>query len=410
MIKRLITYVTCFVFALSGCVSSNPGSGGGSSVGPLFSGSFFEPEDPPGTPRPKLDVIIPVFDPGIPEDEKKHKEEFVWPELRRAESVRFAMHMKKALEETEQFGAVRVTPDANATGDLYILGKIVKSTGKDVEFDLKVVDVAGKSWFSEDYEHEVSEAFHGNIRNEGKDPYEPAFQEAAADIVEELEDLRAKRLEDLQKLTEVRFGASFSEESFAQYLKQDNGRFEVVALPSDEDPMLNRVRAIRVRDQLYVDGLQTTYQNFSAQMQDSYTIWQEQALQEAVAREEAEQEAMNKKIGGILLIGLGIAAAVAGSNSGNSGRQTLGTAGAILGGVGGAALLADGFQTSEEAKVHRDALNELGKSMDVEIAPQVVEFENKTAELTGNAKEQFQQWRAFLKEIFAQEQTPDVAL
>ena len=410
MIKRLITYFTCFVFALSGCVTTNGGSGG-SGVGPLFSGSFFSKEDPPGTVRPKIDVVIPVFDPGIPENEEEFEEKLIWPELRRAESVRFALNMKKALEETGKFGAVRVTPDASASGDLYVLGKIVKSDGRDVEFDLKVVDASGDQWLSDDYDHRVAEAFHNNIRNEGKDPYEPAFTEAATDIVEELDDHLATELTDIQKLAEVRFGASFSEETFAQYLEPKQGnRFALVGLPSDEDPMLKRVKAIKVRDQLYVDGLQTTYENFNGQLQDSYSVWQEQALQEAKAREEAEDEATAKKIGGILLIGLGIAAAVAGSNSGSSGRQTLGNAGAIIGGVGGAALLVDGFQTSDEAKVHRDALNELGQSMDVELAPQVVEFEDKTAELTGNAQEQFMQWRAFLKEIFEHEQTPAVKL
>jgi hypothetical protein len=40
----------------------------------------------------------------------------------------------------------------------------------------------------------------------------------------------------------------------------------------------------------------------------------------------------------------------------------------------------------------------------------VIEFEKKTVELTGTAKEQFAQWRAFLKQIYAQEATPDKLL
>ena len=57
-----------------------------------------------------------------------------------------------------------------------------------------------------------------------------------------------------------------------------------------------------------------------------------------------------------------------------------------------------------------DALAELGESIDMELAPQVIEFEKKTVELTGTAREQFAQWRAFLKKIYAQESVPDVQL
>ena len=73
-------------------------------------------------------------------------------------------------------------------------------------------------------------------------------------------------------------------------------------------------------------------------------------------------------------------------------------------------MLKKSFQTSEEAKVYRDALSELGQSIDLEIAPQVIEFEKKTVELTGDAAEQFAQWRNFLKLIYQAQATPEVRL
>ena len=60
--------------------------------------------------------------------------------------------------------------------------------------------------------------------------------------------------------------------------------------------------------------------------------------------------------------------------------------------------------------MHRDALNELGKSIDVELAPRVVAYDKETVELTCNAKEQFAQWRAFLQKIYEAERTPAVQL
>ena len=60
--------------------------------------------------------------------------------------------------------------------------------------------------------------------------------------------------------------------------------------------------------------------------------------------------------------------------------------------------------------MHRDALEELGQSIDSDLAPQVVAFEEKSLELTGSVKEQFAQWRTFLKKMYLEEQTPEVKL
>ena len=254
----------------------------------------------------------------------------------------------------------------------------------------------------------VSEAFHKSVRNKGKDPYDPLFEEVAAKIVEELNDQNTKRLDDLRYISELRFGASFSDSTFMQYIEVDGDQFNLVSRPSDSDPMYQRVKAIRVRDQLFIDSMQSKYAAFSAQMNDSYFMWQEQSLLEIQAKRSAERKAIGQAIGGAALIGLGVLAAVAGASSSSNAAQAAGAMGAILGGVGGAVLISESFKTSEEAKVHRDSLNELGQSVDLEVAPQVIAFEKESVELTGNAKEQFMQWRMFLQKIYSEEKTPDV--
>lgn len=184
-LKTMTAYLVSACLALSGCVTpSGSGSGPSAGVGPQLS-SLFGKQDRSAEPnRPKLDVVIPVFDPGLPEDETKYDEEGVWPELRRAEANRFAVKMKEALEATGAFGAVRVTPDKTATGDLYVIGRIAKSNGEEIEIDIEVFDISGKKWMGESFDHEVAPEFHKNIRNKGKDPYDPVFAEAAKDIVE----------------------------------------------------------------------------------------------------------------------------------------------------------------------------------------------------------------------------------
>lgn len=406
--KKTVALFIIFAFFLSSCATKSRTN---SMVGPPPSSSFSAPEIIDSVAaKPTIDVIIPVFDPGLPEDPSDYDDENIWPELRRAEANRFAYKLKEKLEATGAFGAIRVTPDATATGDLYILGRIEQSNGEEVEIEIELVDISGKRWLDDSFVHEVSEAFHKDLRNKGLDPYEPVFEKAAAKIVEKLADHSRQELEDLQYLADLRFGANFSENTFMRYMEINRGRFSLVSKPSDGDPMLQRVRAIRVRDQLFIDGLQDNYASFSEQMNESYLMWQEQSLFETRAKRAAGRKAIGQAVGGVLLVGLAVLAAVAGSRSNSSGGSAAGATGAIIGGIAGASLLSNSFKTSEEAKVHRDTLNELGQSVDMALAPQVIAFEKESVELTGDAKEQFTQWRAFLQKIYAEEQTPDIQI
>jgi len=201
---KLTSCITAIALLLSSCVTVG-GGGRSSAIGPQLSSLLGQEVEAPDDPdRPRIDIVIPVFDPGIEagdeeqyakvarnkwQDENKAPvtaDEYVWPELRRAEAVRFAYKLKEALENTGEFGAVRVTPDSQATGDLYILGRIEESDGEDVEIDLQVVDISGNKWLEKSFDHSVEEEYHKNLRNKGKDPYDPMFEEAAEYLVEEL--------------------------------------------------------------------------------------------------------------------------------------------------------------------------------------------------------------------------------
>ena len=65
----------------------------------------------------------PGLRPRLPEDPDDYEKEDVWPELRRAEANRFAIALKQALQDTQVFGDVRVSPDTEATGDLYVMAE-----------------------------------------------------------------------------------------------------------------------------------------------------------------------------------------------------------------------------------------------------------------------------------------------
>ena len=408
VLKRVAVYGACVTLVFAGCAPNPRMRRAGSVVGPPTSSAVERAEALERAAsvrtKPRLDVVVPVFDPGLSKKAEMYAEPGVWPELRRAEANRFAHKLRLALEETGAFGAVRVTPDATATGDLYVLGAIEESNGETVAIDLEVRDSSNARWFGRSFEHAVVQGFYKNIRNKGTDAYDPVFARAAAYVVEQLDRQPDADLERLKLLTDLRFGASLTEEAFTNHLGREADHYVLTSYPSADDPMLRRTKDVRVRDQLFIDDLQDHYRAFSDKMDESYRVWQEHSLIEVEAQRKAKRRALLQGLAGAALVGLGIAALSTMPSS------TAATTAGLAGGVVGAIMIGKGFQTSKEAKVHRDALNELGESIDVELAPQVVEFHEQTEKLTGDAKEQFGQWRAFLKKIYEQERTPEVDL
>ena len=395
------------VAVLAGCGAMGTMTGGtttGPAVGPAIDPPASAAADPYRGVR--LDVIVPVFDPGLPDDPDDYEKEGVWPELRRAEANRFAVALKKALQATGAFGDVRVSPDARAAGDLYVIGAIEKSDGQDVKIAVEAVDIGGNRWMRKRYRHRVKEYFWRDPRNRGEDPYQPVFDEAAGDVAKLVMKRSSEELETLRQIGEIRFARTFSEETFAGYVEERGGRVTLTGLPDRDDPMLARIRAIRVRDGLFMDRMQTHYEGFAQRTDTSYAAWQEHSLTEVKARNKARGKALVQGVVGAALAVGGAIAAVKGGHNRDAGTEVAGIAAAVAGGL----LVAKSFQNSAEGRVHAEALSELGESLDVEVASQVVELEDTTVELTGDAREQFRQWRSLLRRIYDEEGIPETAL
>ena len=75
----------------------------------------------------------------------------------------------------------------------------------------------------------------------------------------------------------------------------------------------------------------------------------------------------------------------------------------VVGGAVAGWFFNESFQVSKEAKVHRDALNEIAASLDGALSPSVIEMEDRSVTLSGTIKEQSNQWRTVLQEIYQAE-------
>jgi len=395
MKKYTFSYFIIISF-LASCAST-------SNIGPQYqSNSSNSAKSVPENIEP-FDVAISLFDPGI-SNQDSYGEDGVWPELRRSEAMYMAVQLRDVLAKTQRYGAVRVTPDNYSSADLYITAKIIKSNGEDVALQVKVSDSTGKTWVSKKYSHRVKPIAFNNPRNKdsnGKlkiDPYKDIYLKISSDIIKYMKrNIKPEKADTINTVTEIRYAQNYSPAAFSDILSKRNNLYKLNGKPDKDDPMMKRVQSIKYRDQMFIDNMQTHYDGFSSNMTSSYKVWQEQSFAESKAAREAASAAFWQGVAGAVIVAATVAAA-GDCDSAACARNT----GAVGGAVAGA-FFNESFQNSKEAKVHRDALNEIASSLDSTLSPSVIEMEDRTVTLTGTITEQSNQWRAVLLEIFQAE-------
>jgi hypothetical protein len=352
--------------------------------------------DAPETPVPDaelLDVGVVILDPGISSVED---EEQVYPEVRRAEATFMATELADVLTEQGGWGAVRVVPDERQFSDLLVRGTILQSDGEALELKIRVSDARGTVWLDKRYTGITSRYAYEQGTRTKQDPFLSVYRMIANDMLAAFQRLPADERTTIRRVAEMRFARDFASGAFADYLNEDpSGQVTLRRLPSEEDPMLARVRGLRQRHYVFVDTLQGHYTGFSDDMYTPYQEWRKASYEETVALRELESEAKREMIAG----GAAILAGIVAQSSGSSMTRSAGA----IGVVGGGALLKRGLEKRAESNIHSLALEELGQSLDAEITPRVIELEDRTVRLTGNVEDQYDQWRELLADIYAAE-------
>jgi len=341
-----------------------------------------------------LDVGIAIFDPGIDDYEEGEQ---TYPEVRKAEARYMPFLLSEAMQESSAWGAVRVVPNPEQINDLVISGKILHSDGEELSLHIRAVDSLGRVWLDKDYTGVASRYAYQVTKRNDFDPFQAVYNTIANDLLQQQEQRSSAEREKIRLVTELRFARSFAPEAFDGYLEKDGkGTYQVLRLPAEGDPMLERVPSIRERDQMFIDTLQEYYRSFGSQMQVPYEEWRKQTYEEAVALQELQAESTRQLIAG----GLAIIAGIAGATQGDS--STTRAAGQVAV-IGGGFLLKSGLEKRNEAQIHVQALEELGLSLEAEITPSVIELEDRSVTLSGNVEDQYAQWRELLADIYAAE-------
>ncbi len=342
-----------------------------------------------------LDVGIALFDPGLDEI-KRSEEETVNHEIRIAESRYAPYLLAETLQRSGNWGIVRLMPNDASPMDVLLKGTILQSNGEVMSIRVEVADASGKEWYTKDYEEEISRFSYDPSERQKNDPFQVIYNNIANDLlVYRQRNVSETDITRIRTISEMLFAKRFSPEAFSDYLTQDRrGNYQLVSLPAQTDPVLERIRDIRERDFMFIDTVQDYYATYVRQMRLPYDSWREQSYQETVELRELRNSARRRFIAGTAAVIGGLAAATTGGNYATQ------TGGAIVVGAG-AYLIKSGFDKRAEAKIHMEALEELGQSLENEVAPRVINLEDRTITLTGSVEEQYSQWREILADLYA---------
>jgi hypothetical protein len=348
--------------------------------------------------RELLDVWIEVFDPGRV-DQERDKKVGISPEIRKAESRFIPVQLKKTLQRTGHWGAVRVVPENSLGGELIVSGKILASDGELLTLQIVARDSTGQQWLDKTYQGVADPAGYRDTSQGNYDAFQDTYNRIANDLAKIKQRLSAGELDSIRRVAELKFAADLAPRPFEGYLQSENGRQSVRRLPARDDPMMQRVLTIRERDYLFIDTINDHYDDYYRNLREPYGNWRRYNQEEIEYLREVEREAMTRKVLGIGAIVGAIALGM--SNNHNSEINTSTLSQAML--LGGLMVAKSGFDKDSEKQIHVDAMQELGDSFESEANPMVVEVDDETHQLTGSVETQYAKWRDLLHRIYLSE-------
>jgi len=348
-----------------------------------------------------LNVSIQIFEPGkLPKD--KEDRLGLSEEIRKSEARYMPIHLKYTLQRTGFWGNVRVLPADNEGSEVVLKGKIINSDGENIELNIQAYDATNKKWFDKDYEEtiDINSQQQMNTEIEIKDRFQNLYNEISNDLIEYRQEITASEVKKIKQIAEMRFASSMAPSTFSTYIQQNKNHInQLIKLPADNDSMMNRVHSIQSRDDMLVDTINNYYDIYYSDMWESYDNWRKFRSEELDAIREIENKAITQKILGVAAI-IG-AIALGASNNSRVVDSTDALRAVMI--AGGSYSVYEGFKTSKESEINKEAMQELGTSFAVEVEPYVVDVNGKTMELTGSADQQYDKWRRLLKTIYTTE-------
>lgn len=239
---------------------------------PVASGQPAAPLEQSTSDGRLLNVTIPEFDDGIPDDPSVFREQQIFPRIRDIEARLLPFQLRETLVNTGQWGAVRVTATPETAAELEIKGRILRSDGDSLELEITVLDATGKEWFAKSFAGRAAEPGAGNAS--GAPEFQALYDTIAQELVATRDALEPGAISTIKAASLMRYAAALAPSAFGSFLEQtDDGRWRATRLPARNDPMLLRIEKIRNTEFLITDSVDAKYRELNDELARTYRVW-----------------------------------------------------------------------------------------------------------------------------------------
>jgi len=307
-----------------------------------------------------LDISIEVFEVEQKNTGPAEIGDWIFQEILEIESQYLPVVLRNTLVEANYWGAVRVLPKPDPSADIQISGTIYQSNGISLDMYLSAVDSTGREWLNRRYSYRNN----GTMDREQQDPFQSAYNQFANDLADILAIRSDDELLNVRRVTEMRYAADLSPETFADTMIQDeNGYTQIVRLLADNDPMLERVGRMRLRHHIFIDTLDEYYLALQRDVKNVYDLWRVYSREQILDIEDERR-----------------------TESGLGSR--------------GFAAISNNWSRYQANKMFEQEWNELAEGFTSEVAPSILELNRRVYGLSGNVEDQYDQWRELLRQFY----------
>ena len=223
-----------------------------------------------------LNVTIPVFDPGIPDDPSVFREQQVFPRIREIEAKLMPFLLREALVESQQWGAVRVAMEPDEAAELQLFGTIVHSDGDRLDLRIRAVDATGHTWIDKIVSGQANEEPVERQVDAGTPEFKGIYIEIAIELAAVRDRIGDAAVSNIKGTSLMRYASELAPSAFDGYLEQaDDGTVRLLRLPARSDPMLVRIETIRNTEFLITDTVDAKFKEFNADLARTYRVWRE---------------------------------------------------------------------------------------------------------------------------------------
>ena len=307
---------------------------------------------------PMLDIGVVLFDPGVePEDDSAQAT------VRRLEASLLVHELKTALERSNQWGVVRLVPEASPLTPLSLHSKVLLSDGRDLVVRVTARDAMSQEWF----DHTI--AYRGSLSGDETKEISHIFHSLSNRLLQSWEQYSARN--QLIVASEILYAQTLVPDAFAGMLNVSESGWQLDRLPANNDPMLARISRVRNQEYLFCDAIDEQYGDLAVRVAPTYALWRRATAEQALWLEQYEQRVSER-----------------GDNAGD----------------GRFARMQAHYAAYRSYRTQEQALWELAEAFEGESQPTMLKTASRVVSLEGTLATQYDEWRQILRNIFILEQ------